>query len=90
MTKFVLILTTWYTLLSDPSGSWKYVQIFGWFDDESKCEQRAINEGKRAAEFSNHYEDKLRLMPMIDMTYVCIDDNEMADMIRKENEKYDD
>lgn len=79
--------------MSEPNGTWKYVQYFGWLDSKKQCEQIAQNEAKVAKEFSNpqrsFVETDIRRMVLRNMTYECLTDNEIADMRRKENEKYD-
>lgn len=92
MTKWALLLTAWYTLMSE-DGHWGYKQTFGWFDTQAACEEMANNEAKAAAEFSVPFRSitpmEPRRMLLYKMTYTCITDNELADIYRKENEKYD-
>lgn len=87
MTSFALVLTAVYTLLSEPNGSWEYVQVFGWFENKAHCEQYAKDEAKTAEEFNEPYRSRSpnepRKMILTKMKYVCLTEAEIAKMMEK-------
>ncbi len=82
VTVYALILISWYTLESEPEGSWQYQQTFGWFKTIGECEERAKEELKAGAAYQTYFKDPItnllgfrvvepRKMPMVKMTHVC-------------------
>ena len=90
MGKFALILVAWYSIMSEPEGSWKYVQVFGWFNDKAQCAQRAMDEASNAKKFNSYFRSyfplpQMRRMVITKMTAECLTYAEFTERAREGN-----
>lgn len=93
MTSWALIFTIWYSLLSEPDGAWRYVQLFGWFDNKMQCEEYAATESSQTLEFSIPYRSlmpmEIRSMKASKVTYNCVSQDELTNYLKERRENVD-